>query len=165
MPGGMQVAEPYSDEAMLFTKELVLQREVRPPVIYSLFLSLWSSQAVSRLPISIVDLTVPVMFGLAGHFVTTFCPFSSWPVSLLLSSLEVLKHVGIQLAVFVLYSEIMAICFSSFMNNGHRSYISRTTDMMVQTLNEENHLPAHYSYLFLRVLDAVRVLFPLMLCE
>lgn len=40
MPGGMQVAEPYSEEAMLFTKELVLQREVRPPVIYSLFLSL-----------------------------------------------------------------------------------------------------------------------------
>lgn len=29
MPGGMQVAEPYSEEAMLFTKELVLQREVR----------------------------------------------------------------------------------------------------------------------------------------
>uniref|UniRef100_A0A3Q3FEJ7 Staphylococcal nuclease domain-containing protein 1 n=1 Tax=Labrus bergylta TaxID=56723 RepID=A0A3Q3FEJ7_9LABR len=28
MPGGMQVAEPFSDEAMLFTKELVLQREV-----------------------------------------------------------------------------------------------------------------------------------------
>ncbi|KAF7667487.1 hypothetical protein LDENG_00060840 [Lucifuga dentata] len=27
MPGGMQVAEPFSDEAMLFTKELVLQRE------------------------------------------------------------------------------------------------------------------------------------------
>lgn len=28
MPGGMQVAEPFSDQAMLFTKELVLQREV-----------------------------------------------------------------------------------------------------------------------------------------
>uniref|UniRef100_A0A8C9YHA3 Staphylococcal nuclease domain-containing protein 1 n=1 Tax=Sander lucioperca TaxID=283035 RepID=A0A8C9YHA3_SANLU len=28
MPGGMQVAEPFSDEAMLFTKELVLQREI-----------------------------------------------------------------------------------------------------------------------------------------
>jgi len=28
MPGGVQVAEPFSDEAMLFTKELVLQREV-----------------------------------------------------------------------------------------------------------------------------------------
>uniref|UniRef100_A0A665VGL6 TNase-like domain-containing protein n=1 Tax=Echeneis naucrates TaxID=173247 RepID=A0A665VGL6_ECHNA len=28
LPGGMQVAEPFSDEAMLFTKELVLQREV-----------------------------------------------------------------------------------------------------------------------------------------
>lgn len=166
MPGGMQVAEPYSDEAMLFTKELVLQREVRPPVIYSLFLSLWSSQAVSRLPISIVDLTVPVMVGLAGHFVTTICPFSSWPVSLLLSSLEVLKQMlKSSLLFFVLYSEIMAICFSYFMNNGHSNYISRTTDMMVQTLNEENHLPAHYSYLFLRVLDAVRVLFPLMLCE
>ncbi|KAI7791904.1 4SNc-Tudor domain protein short form [Triplophysa rosa] len=27
MPGGMQVAEPYSEEATLFTKELVLQRE------------------------------------------------------------------------------------------------------------------------------------------
>ncbi|XP_061662049.1 staphylococcal nuclease domain-containing protein 1 isoform X2 [Syngnathoides biaculeatus] len=26
-PGGMQVAEPFSDEAMLFTKELVMQRE------------------------------------------------------------------------------------------------------------------------------------------
>ncbi|KAG1953290.1 ribonuclease TUDOR [Pimephales promelas] len=32
MPGGMQVAEPYSDEAMLFTKELVLQREVEVEV-------------------------------------------------------------------------------------------------------------------------------------
>uniref|UniRef100_A0A673MAT0 Staphylococcal nuclease domain-containing protein n=1 Tax=Sinocyclocheilus rhinocerous TaxID=307959 RepID=A0A673MAT0_9TELE len=30
MPGGMQVAEPYSEEAAIFTKELVLQREVRP---------------------------------------------------------------------------------------------------------------------------------------
>uniref|UniRef100_A0A671LF76 Staphylococcal nuclease domain-containing protein 1 n=1 Tax=Sinocyclocheilus anshuiensis TaxID=1608454 RepID=A0A671LF76_9TELE len=30
MPGGMQVAEPYSEEATIFTKELVLQREVRP---------------------------------------------------------------------------------------------------------------------------------------
>uniref|UniRef100_A0A8C2KJW7 Staphylococcal nuclease domain-containing protein n=1 Tax=Cyprinus carpio TaxID=7962 RepID=A0A8C2KJW7_CYPCA len=30
MPGGMQVAEPYSEEATFFTKELVLQREVRP---------------------------------------------------------------------------------------------------------------------------------------
>ncbi|KAK5876488.1 hypothetical protein CesoFtcFv8_025837 [Champsocephalus esox] len=28
MPGGTQVAEPFSEEAMLFTKELVLQREV-----------------------------------------------------------------------------------------------------------------------------------------
>uniref|UniRef100_A0A4W5MCV1 Staphylococcal nuclease and tudor domain containing 1 n=1 Tax=Hucho hucho TaxID=62062 RepID=A0A4W5MCV1_9TELE len=28
MPGGMQVAEPFSDEAMAFTKELVLQREL-----------------------------------------------------------------------------------------------------------------------------------------
>lgn len=26
----MQVAEPFSDEAMLFTKELVMQREVSP---------------------------------------------------------------------------------------------------------------------------------------
>lgn len=32
MPGGMQVAEPFSDEAMLFTKELVLQREVEVEV-------------------------------------------------------------------------------------------------------------------------------------
>ncbi|KAK7130135.1 hypothetical protein R3I94_009025 [Phoxinus phoxinus] len=32
MPGGLQVAEPYSDEAMLFTKELVLQREVEVEV-------------------------------------------------------------------------------------------------------------------------------------
>lgn len=104
MPGGMQVAEPYSDEAMLFTKELVLQREVRTAVIYSLFLSLWSSQAVSRLPISIVDLTVMfVMFGLAGHFVTTICPFSSWPVSLLLSSLEILKH--------MLETNFLFLCF------------------------------------------------------
>uniref|UniRef100_A0A669BNQ2 Staphylococcal nuclease domain-containing protein n=1 Tax=Oreochromis niloticus TaxID=8128 RepID=A0A669BNQ2_ORENI len=31
-PGGMQVAEPFSDEAMLFTKELVLQREVEVEV-------------------------------------------------------------------------------------------------------------------------------------
>uniref|UniRef100_A0A8C6NKQ8 Staphylococcal nuclease domain-containing protein 1 n=1 Tax=Nothobranchius furzeri TaxID=105023 RepID=A0A8C6NKQ8_NOTFU len=28
LPGGVQVAEPFSDEAMLFTKELVLQREI-----------------------------------------------------------------------------------------------------------------------------------------
>lgn len=34
MPGGVQVAEPFSDEAMQFTKELVLQREVS-----------WSSRA------------------------------------------------------------------------------------------------------------------------
>ncbi|XP_055793313.1 staphylococcal nuclease domain-containing protein 1-like [Salvelinus fontinalis] len=33
MPGGMQVAEPFSDEAMAFTKELVLQREVRATFI------------------------------------------------------------------------------------------------------------------------------------
>uniref|UniRef100_A0A674CQC3 Staphylococcal nuclease domain-containing protein n=1 Tax=Salmo trutta TaxID=8032 RepID=A0A674CQC3_SALTR len=32
MPGGMQVAEPFSDEAMAFTKELVLQREVEVEV-------------------------------------------------------------------------------------------------------------------------------------
>uniref|UniRef100_A0A8C2ZSS9 Staphylococcal nuclease domain-containing protein n=1 Tax=Cyclopterus lumpus TaxID=8103 RepID=A0A8C2ZSS9_CYCLU len=32
MPGGVQVAEPFSDEAMLFTKELVLQREVEVEV-------------------------------------------------------------------------------------------------------------------------------------
>ncbi|XP_016135537.1 staphylococcal nuclease domain-containing protein 1-like [Sinocyclocheilus grahami] len=32
MPGGMQVAEPYSDEATIFTKELVLQREVEVEV-------------------------------------------------------------------------------------------------------------------------------------
>ncbi|XP_057179611.1 staphylococcal nuclease domain-containing protein 1 [Triplophysa rosa] len=32
MPGGMQVAEPYSEEATLFTKELVLQREVEVEV-------------------------------------------------------------------------------------------------------------------------------------
>uniref|UniRef100_A0A665VG68 Staphylococcal nuclease domain-containing protein n=1 Tax=Echeneis naucrates TaxID=173247 RepID=A0A665VG68_ECHNA len=32
LPGGMQVAEPFSDEAMLFTKELVLQREVEVEV-------------------------------------------------------------------------------------------------------------------------------------
>uniref|UniRef100_A0A8C7ZD94 Staphylococcal nuclease domain-containing protein n=1 Tax=Oryzias sinensis TaxID=183150 RepID=A0A8C7ZD94_9TELE len=32
MPGGMQVAEPFSDQAMLFTKELVLQREVEVEV-------------------------------------------------------------------------------------------------------------------------------------
>ncbi|XP_056603535.1 staphylococcal nuclease domain-containing protein 1 [Triplophysa dalaica] len=32
MPGGIQVAEPYSEEAMLFTKELVLQREVEVEV-------------------------------------------------------------------------------------------------------------------------------------
>uniref|UniRef100_A0A667ZXG1 Staphylococcal nuclease domain-containing protein n=1 Tax=Myripristis murdjan TaxID=586833 RepID=A0A667ZXG1_9TELE len=32
VPGGMQVAEPFSDEAMLFTKELVLQREVEVEV-------------------------------------------------------------------------------------------------------------------------------------
>ncbi|KAM4615657.1 staphylococcal nuclease domain-containing protein 1 [Polymixia lowei] len=32
IPGGMQVAEPFSDEAMLFTKELVLQREVEVEV-------------------------------------------------------------------------------------------------------------------------------------
>ncbi|XP_077356223.1 staphylococcal nuclease domain-containing protein 1 [Festucalex cinctus] len=31
-PGGMQVAEPFSDEAMLFTKELVMQREVEVEV-------------------------------------------------------------------------------------------------------------------------------------
>ncbi|KAM6985865.1 staphylococcal nuclease domain-containing protein 1 [Aplochiton taeniatus] len=31
-PGGVQVAEPFSDEAMLFTKELVLQREVEVEV-------------------------------------------------------------------------------------------------------------------------------------
>ncbi|XP_071397824.1 staphylococcal nuclease domain-containing protein 1 isoform X1 [Centroberyx affinis] len=31
-PGGMQMAEPFSDEAMLFTKELVLQREVEVEV-------------------------------------------------------------------------------------------------------------------------------------
>uniref|UniRef100_A0A7N6AGU3 Staphylococcal nuclease domain-containing protein n=1 Tax=Anabas testudineus TaxID=64144 RepID=A0A7N6AGU3_ANATE len=32
LPGGIQVAEPFSDEAMLFTKELVLQREVEVEV-------------------------------------------------------------------------------------------------------------------------------------
>uniref|UniRef100_A0A672IZC3 Staphylococcal nuclease domain-containing protein n=1 Tax=Salarias fasciatus TaxID=181472 RepID=A0A672IZC3_SALFA len=32
LPGGMQVAEPFSDEAMLFTKELVMQREVEVEV-------------------------------------------------------------------------------------------------------------------------------------
>ncbi|XP_030639372.1 staphylococcal nuclease domain-containing protein 1 isoform X3 [Chanos chanos] len=32
IPGGMQVAEPFSEEAMLFTKELVLQREVEVEV-------------------------------------------------------------------------------------------------------------------------------------
>uniref|UniRef100_A0A671LI60 Staphylococcal nuclease domain-containing protein 1 n=1 Tax=Sinocyclocheilus anshuiensis TaxID=1608454 RepID=A0A671LI60_9TELE len=32
MPGGMQVAEPYSEEATIFTKELVLQREVEVEV-------------------------------------------------------------------------------------------------------------------------------------
>uniref|UniRef100_A0A8C1ZHA6 Staphylococcal nuclease domain-containing protein n=1 Tax=Cyprinus carpio TaxID=7962 RepID=A0A8C1ZHA6_CYPCA len=32
MPGGMQVAEPYSEEATFFTKELVLQREVEVEV-------------------------------------------------------------------------------------------------------------------------------------
>uniref|UniRef100_A0A8C6NKX5 Staphylococcal nuclease domain-containing protein n=1 Tax=Nothobranchius furzeri TaxID=105023 RepID=A0A8C6NKX5_NOTFU len=32
LPGGVQVAEPFSDEAMLFTKELVLQREVEVEV-------------------------------------------------------------------------------------------------------------------------------------
>uniref|UniRef100_A0A8C5HCW8 Staphylococcal nuclease domain-containing protein n=1 Tax=Gouania willdenowi TaxID=441366 RepID=A0A8C5HCW8_GOUWI len=32
LPGGLQVAEPFSDEAMLFTKELVLQREVEVEV-------------------------------------------------------------------------------------------------------------------------------------
>uniref|UniRef100_A0A3Q3JRS6 Staphylococcal nuclease domain-containing protein n=1 Tax=Monopterus albus TaxID=43700 RepID=A0A3Q3JRS6_MONAL len=32
MPGGMQAAEPFSDEATLFTKELVLQREVEVEV-------------------------------------------------------------------------------------------------------------------------------------
>uniref|UniRef100_A0A8C6U448 Staphylococcal nuclease domain-containing protein n=1 Tax=Neogobius melanostomus TaxID=47308 RepID=A0A8C6U448_9GOBI len=31
-PGGMQLAEPFSEEAMLFTKELVLQREVEVEV-------------------------------------------------------------------------------------------------------------------------------------
>lgn len=31
IPSGIQVAEPFSEEAMLFTKELVLQREVRKP--------------------------------------------------------------------------------------------------------------------------------------
>ncbi|XP_057710766.1 staphylococcal nuclease domain-containing protein 1 [Corythoichthys intestinalis] len=31
-PGGMQVAEPFSEEAMLFTKELVMQREVEVEV-------------------------------------------------------------------------------------------------------------------------------------
>uniref|UniRef100_A0A672R1H1 Staphylococcal nuclease domain-containing protein 1 n=1 Tax=Sinocyclocheilus grahami TaxID=75366 RepID=A0A672R1H1_SINGR len=35
MPSGMQVAEPYSEEATIFTKELVLQREVRPLQICS----------------------------------------------------------------------------------------------------------------------------------
>uniref|UniRef100_A0A8D3E3M0 Staphylococcal nuclease domain-containing protein n=1 Tax=Scophthalmus maximus TaxID=52904 RepID=A0A8D3E3M0_SCOMX len=32
LPGGMQVAEPFSEEAMLFTKELVMQREVEVEV-------------------------------------------------------------------------------------------------------------------------------------
>uniref|UniRef100_A0AAQ4NTM5 Staphylococcal nuclease domain-containing protein n=1 Tax=Gasterosteus aculeatus aculeatus TaxID=481459 RepID=A0AAQ4NTM5_GASAC len=32
LPGGTQVAEPFSDEAMMFTKELVLQREVEVEV-------------------------------------------------------------------------------------------------------------------------------------
>ncbi|XP_076152364.1 staphylococcal nuclease domain-containing protein 1 [Alosa pseudoharengus] len=32
IPGGIQVAEPFSEEAMLFTKELVLQREVEVEV-------------------------------------------------------------------------------------------------------------------------------------
>ncbi|XP_041934064.1 staphylococcal nuclease domain-containing protein 1 [Alosa sapidissima] len=32
VPGGVQVAEPFSEEAMLFTKELVLQREVEVEV-------------------------------------------------------------------------------------------------------------------------------------
>lgn len=33
-PGGMQVAEPFSEEAMMLTKELVLQREVRAPLAF-----------------------------------------------------------------------------------------------------------------------------------
>uniref|UniRef100_A0A8C2AMD9 Staphylococcal nuclease and tudor domain containing 1 n=1 Tax=Cyprinus carpio TaxID=7962 RepID=A0A8C2AMD9_CYPCA len=77
MPGGMQVAEPYSEEATFFTKELVLQREVRPFHICSCHLE----------PVSVVS-------------------------------------------VFT-----------------------------------RNHMIAHYSYLFLWVLDAIRMGFPLMLCE
>uniref|UniRef100_A0A668A758 Staphylococcal nuclease and tudor domain containing 1 n=1 Tax=Myripristis murdjan TaxID=586833 RepID=A0A668A758_9TELE len=38
VPGGMQVAEPFSDEAMLFTKELVLQREVSNHMTFWLWL-------------------------------------------------------------------------------------------------------------------------------
>uniref|UniRef100_A0A8C1AYF6 Staphylococcal nuclease domain-containing protein n=1 Tax=Cyprinus carpio carpio TaxID=630221 RepID=A0A8C1AYF6_CYPCA len=48
MPGGMQVAEPYSEEATFFTKELVLQREVRPFHIRSCHLhacDVWSRRS------------------------------------------------------------------------------------------------------------------------
>lgn len=57
MPGGMQVAEPYSEEAMLFTKELVLQREVR-----LLFLLRFVKICFSSLQVLFLDFPVLLLF-------------------------------------------------------------------------------------------------------
>uniref|UniRef100_A0AAZ3NP20 TNase-like domain-containing protein n=1 Tax=Oncorhynchus tshawytscha TaxID=74940 RepID=A0AAZ3NP20_ONCTS len=55
MPGGMQVAEPFSDEAMAFTKELVLQREVSSTLILA--------------PISLISVVLLATACLAGFAV------------------------------------------------------------------------------------------------
>ncbi len=162
MPGGMQVAEPYSEQATIFTKELVLQREVRPLHICSCHLEP-VSQAVSRLSISEVNMTVPVMFGLAGHFVATICPFSFWSVFLpSVFTWDTQAH----LPFSVFYSE------NGYLDVSDTQWIMvteitcpnwGTADVMDQTIYEEITQLHTISYLFLGVLDAVRVLFPLIL--
>ncbi len=72
------------------------------------------------------------------------------------------------LAVFcLLFRERLSGCFRYSMNNGHRNYMSKLRNRRCDGSDNlwGNHIIAHYSYLFLGVLDAVRVLFPLMLCE
>uniref|UniRef100_A0A669BL58 Staphylococcal nuclease domain-containing protein 1 n=1 Tax=Oreochromis niloticus TaxID=8128 RepID=A0A669BL58_ORENI len=66
-PGGMQVAEPFSDEAMLFTKELVLQREIwanyeEKPVEEVVHLSEEKERVANYKPVYVTEITDTLHF-------------------------------------------------------------------------------------------------------